>query len=60
MLELIYVPCIYSRKGKYNFPCVNALCPFGKSPQECLNFLDNEEKELFEELIDLRVKVLHS
>jgi len=44
--------------GKYCFPCVNDVCPFGLDPiRDCLHRFSPDVRELFEELYSLRSKI---
>jgi len=54
MMELVYIPCLREKRGKYSYPCINSLCPYNRFPAECQVYMNGEERELFEELITLR------
>lgn len=58
--EVKLVPSAYFRcaKGKYCFPCVNGVCPFGLDlMRDCYPKFTPELRALFDELITLRSKV---
>ncbi len=53
-LEAEGPPCIKDQKGRYDFKCVNQLCPYGMDASYCYKNLSDELRELFEELFELR------
>ncbi|AEA48076.1 hypothetical protein [Archaeoglobus veneficus] len=62
MIEPVVVdfnkPCDEECRGKYSFPCVSGLCPFGMDfMTECYPYLEPEQKMLFDELFMLRAEV---
>ncbi len=53
--KVVYFRCA---KGKYCFPCVNGVCPFGLDlMRDCFPKFTPEIRALFNELIVLRSKV---
>jgi len=57
-LRLMEVPCSKDRRGRYSFPCVSGLCPYGRDYEECYEFFDEETRRLFDELSTLRMSVV--
>ncbi len=48
------LPCMDSN-GRYGFPCVKGLCPFGYDPfEDCFPYMTAEQKVLFLEMRELR------
>ncbi len=48
-------------KGKFCFPCVNGVCPYGKDfMMECYPKLNFEQQFLFDMLFKLRAKAVRA
>lgn len=48
------LPCAKDRVGKYDFECINQLCPYNMDVFYCYHSFSDEIKELFDELFELR------
>ena len=45
-------------KGRFSFPCVSGLCPYGKDPMnDCYPKLPPTQRMLFDELVFLRSRI---
>ncbi len=53
------IPCMRERRGRYCFPCVTGLCPYGRTFVECYDYLDEETRNLFSELAVLRSEIIN-
>ena len=58
MLEFVEIPCVKDGKGKYSYPCVTGMCPYGRTFLDCYDYFDDEIKSLFDELSALRSEVV--
>lgn len=50
--------CNLELGSKYCFYCLTQHCPFYRDFDECLNFMDQEQIELWHELTELRSEVV--
>ncbi|MFO7967489.1 MAG: hypothetical protein R6U44_07815 [Archaeoglobaceae archaeon] len=51
------VPCQDDQKGRYDFKCINQLCPYNEDVFYCFHSFSDEVKELFQDLFDLRASL---